>query len=370
MRLLCVEHKTVWGGGQVALVNLLREWQIRRAPIEPSVVCPPGAELAPRVRALHVPCETFEPGAIEKNRGLFWNLGQRALPTARFLRLMRRTRPDVTLANGAFSFLASVAAVKLARVPILWFEHNTTLPDGAVLRRMIAQANHIVAVSEAIRDQFLQLAPDAQGKITLIHNGVDVERFFVSPEARKRKRRELGIEENELVAGTVSRLSPEKGIVYFIDAAHEILRQQPGARFLIVGDGPERVELERRAGSDAIRFVGAQENVTEWLNALDVFVMPSLAEAFGLAVVEAMACGLPVVASDAGGLRDIVRERESGLRVPLGDAGAIARAVLELGQDAGKRRAFGQAGRSRVEEQFTLNRQARAMQDVLESILK
>lgn len=370
MRLLTVEHKPVWGGGQVALVNLLREWQTLRAPIEPYVVCSPEAELEPRVRALNVPCETIDLGAIEKTRRVSWNLAQRALPTALLLRLMGRVRPEVVLANGAFSFLASAFAAKLAGVPALWVEHNATLPEGAVLRRMIAQANHIVVVSGAIEDQFLQLAPEARDKLSLIYNGVDVGQFFKDRDARGRKRRELGWDENVMVAGTVSRLSSEKGITYFVDAAHEILRKEPATRFLIVGDGPERGELERRAGSDAIHFVGAQKDVAGWLNAMDVFVMPSLAEGFGLAVVEAMACELPVVASDVGGLREIVVENESGRRVPPRDAGALAHAVLELGGDPGKCRAYGQAGRSRVESHFTLKRQAHAMRQVLELLAK
>ncbi len=370
MQLLIIDHKTVWGGGQVALVNVLRAWQATRAPIEPIVICPPRAELAPRVRALNLACETFDLGAVEKTRGVAWNVAQRVAPAMRLLATIQRTRPRVILANGAFSFLAGVFASKLARVPIVWWEHNTTLPGDALLKRMMAWANQIVVVSETIRAQFVALAPDAREKIAVIFNGVDTREFCAAQPRSRRSLMPFGWDENVRVVGTVSRLSSEKGIAYFIDAAREILREMPATRFLIVGDGPLRAELEQQSAvcdlSSVVRLVGAQENVIEWLNALDVFVMPSLEEAFGIAVVEAMACELPVVASDVGGLREIVLENETGLRVPPRDADKIAGAVLELLRDENKRRAFGTAGRARAEKFFTLERQAKELQKILE----
>lgn len=370
MRLLIVDHKTVWGGGQVALVNLLRSWQTTRPSLTPIVVCPPDAALAPRVRALGIDCETFDLGVIDKTKGAAWNFGQRARPTSRLLGLMRRTRTDVVLANGAFSFLACVFAAKLTQVPVVWLEHNTTLPSDATVRRMLGWAKRIVVVSGAIETQFVTLEPKARGKISVVYNGTDPKHFAKNRSARRAIRRQLGWDEPTPLVGTVSRLSPEKGVSYFVQAAHEILRTQPQTRFVIVGDGPLRPELERTAPRDQLRFVGAQDNVAEWLNALDVFVMPSLAEAFGIAVVEAMACELPVVASDVGGLREIVVERETGLRVPPQDPQALARAVSELMQDEKMRRTLGAAGRARVKRLFTLKRQADLMGKALEQVRK
>src|SRR5581483_2181257 len=159
VRVLFVEHKTVWGGGQVALVNLLREWQRTQAPLEPFIVCPPDAALVPRVRALGMECFTVELGAIEKTRGIAWNLAQRLAPTTKLLSNVRQTNAQVIVANGAFSFLASVLTAKYAHIPIVWIEHNTTLPNDQLVRRMLHGANQIVVVSETIREQFVNLAP-------------------------------------------------------------------------------------------------------------------------------------------------------------------------------------------------------------------
>lgn len=366
MRLLCVEHKTVWGGGQVALTNVLGEWRRTGAPIQPVVACPPGAELVSHTRALEIETVEFSLGAIEKNKNVLWNVAQRIVPSTRLLDTLRRSHTEIVLANGAFSFLASVFAAKLARVPIIWWEHNTTLPNDAMVRRMIGWANHIVVVSEAIRGQFLALAPDAHAKISVIYNGVDTERFRANRGSRIAYRKMLGVDETTRVVGTVSRLSPEKGIAYFVDAANQLAREFPNAKFLVVGDGPERATLEQRATSGAIRFLGMREDVSELLNAMDIFVLPSLAEAFGIAAIEAMACGLPVVATRVGGLREIVLDDETGLLVLPRHAGALAAAVARLIDDPIKCSAFGERGRARVLEHFTLSAQGGLWLSVLE----
>lgn len=368
MRLLCVEHKIVWGGGQVALTSLLREWQRTGVAIQPLVVCPHDAQLAPRTRASGIQTETYSLGAIEKTRGIAWNLAQRVRPTIQLVETMRRSRTELILANGAFSFLASVFAAKLARVPIVWWEHNTTLPGDGPVQRMLGWANRIVVVSEAIRQQFVKLAPDAAAKIVVVYNGVDTEKFSPNRMLRQSVLRGLGWDTNVQVVGTVSRLSSEKGIGYFVDAANELVPQNPNARFLIVGEGPERAELERRAKSNALRFVGMREDVPNWLNALDLFVLPSLAESFGLAVVEAMACGVPVVTLDVGGLREVVVQGETGLRLPPQEVDAIASAILELLRNADKRRVMGEKGRTRAIERFDLKRQAAEWERVIFSV--
>lgn len=368
MRLLGVEHKTVWGGGQVMLVNVLSEWQRAGVPVVPTLVCPPDAALVGRARALNVPCVTMPLGAIEKTRSVPWNLARRVGPTRQLLQTIRQTGAEIILANSAFSFLASVFAAKLARVPIVWWEHNTTLPGDGLLRRMLAWADRIVVVSQEIQKQFLGLEPSAASKLSVIHNGIDAQKFFPSDKERMQIRRELGWDESMHVVGTVGRLSPEKGMNYFVAAANEIAQTRPAVRFVIVGDGPERAALQAIANPDAIRFVGVREDVTAWLNAMDVFALTSVADAFPLVVIEAMACGLPVVASKVGGLPEIVLDGETGLLTPPRDVSALARAMAALMGDESRGRALGAAGRDRVEKHFMLAQTARKMRAALERV--
>ncbi len=367
MRLLVVDHKTVWGGGQVMLLNLLDEWQRSGERIEPILVCPPDAALLPKAQERGIECIPLALGGIEKTRGVAWNLLQRAEPTRQLLQIMRRTQTDVVLANSAYSFLAAVFAAKLARLPVVWWEHNTTLPNDGMTRRMIGWADRIAVVSEQIGKQFAALDTKAERKITVVHNGVDAQTFQPAQQRRDEMRRALGWDESVAVAGTVGRLAPEKGMDTFVRAANEIARVNQHARFLIVGDGPERAALEHMSNGNAVRFVGMQNDVAAWLNAMDVFVLSSPAEAFPLAVMEAMACGLPVVAFDVGGLPEIVQDGVTGLLVPPKDAGALTLAVTELLDDAARRRAMGQAGRERVRENFLLEQMARTMWEVCAS---
>ncbi len=358
MRVLIVEHKEIFGGGQIALLNLLRAWQAQRAEIEPLVVCSPRAALGAHVRALGVACTTMELGAIEKTRGAAWNAIQRVVPTMRLWNIVRAFQPDVILANCAYSFLASMFAATLSRTPIVWFEQTTTLPNGRMLAQMLYRADVIVTASRAIRDQFIALAPDTAQKISVLYNGVDTTRFM--------PRAPTQTSAHALTIGTVSRLSPEKGIEFFIAAANEFAPGHPETRFVIAGDGPERASLQARANA-AFSFLGAQENIPAVLETFDIFVMPSLAEGFGIAAVEAMACGLPVIASDVGGLREVVVPDETGLLVPPADAAALGNAFELLGRDENKRAVFGAQGRARVMEHFTAASQARRWQLVLEN---
>lgn len=372
MRILFVEHKEIFGGGQVVLVNLLREWQRQRAPLEPLVVCPPRAALAARVRAVGVRCETYELGAIEKTRGIAWNLAQRAAPTRRLLQTLRAFQPDAVCANGAYSFLACALAAKIARVPVVWFEHNTTLPNNRLVRGLIGEAQRVVAVSQAIRAQFLSLAPQAQNKIVTIHNGVDPEQFRADPRLACAVKQELGWDEHARVVGTVSRLSPEKNVALFVDAARAVRAILPDVKLLVVGDGPQRAALEARANTDALGkgsvvFVGQREDVARLLNGMDIFVLASDTEGFPIAAAEALACERAVIATQVGGLNELVIDGETGILVPVRDVNALARAELELLRDAAKRRTFGARGRARVIEHFTLAQQARAILDVFQA---
>jgi glycosyltransferase involved in cell wall biosynthesis len=373
LRVLIVEHKTVWGGGQVAIVNVLQEWQRTHSAIAPHIVCQTGAELASRVRALGFPCQEMDLGRVEKSRGIRWNLLWRGAPTLKLLETIRQTGCDVVYANGAFSYLAAVFAAALARRPALWVEHNSTLPGDSLLRRMVQRATRIVTVSGGIRSQFLRLVPEAASRIEVIHNGVDPNLYCARPEVRARLFREFGWGESTPVVGTVGRLSPEKGVNYFLNAAAQIACAIPASRFLIVGEGPQRGDLERLAEelelADRVRFLGLRRDVPALLQCMDVVAMASLNEGLPLAVLEAMASARPVVATDVGGVQEIVEDGVSGVLVRAREPGAMGRAVHELLEEPARRQNLGAAARARVLEHFTLARQASRTQTVLESMV-
>jgi glycosyltransferase involved in cell wall biosynthesis len=187
----------------------------------------------------------------------------------------------------------------------------------------------------------------------MIHNGVSV--VELERDAASGLSRETG---SGFVVGTAGRLETVKGLEDFLRAAARLDRDD--IRFMIVGDGPDRGRLERIAREsgveDRIEFCGYSPNLAGELATMDVFVMPSLTEGFGLVAAEAMALEKPVVASDVGGLAEVVEDGLTGILVPPGDPKALASAIGRLLDDSAARRSMGEAGRRRVLEHFAAKR--------------
>jgi len=213
-------------------------------------------------------------------------------------------------------------------------------------------------------------------KVALIANGIawtpwDPARLA---EAVARFRQTSGIRGDGPVVGTVTRLAPAKGLPTLLQAFHQLRRQVPSARLLIVGDGPLKTELVRSAYAlgeqEQIIFSGIAVETRVPLSMMDVFVLPSHHEAFGLAIVEAMAMGRPVVASRVGGIPTIVDDGVTGLLVPPNDPDALARALGQMLDDPERRRAMGSAGHARYEREFTMDRVAREVESVYEEVVQ
>ena len=202
--------------------------------------------------------------------------------------------------------------------------------------------------------------------MTVVPYGVDLQRFRPGEKPP-----------GEVVTiGAVSRLSPEKGIEHLVEA-FAFLRKRFGdrVRLRIAGDGPERGDveaaIERHDLVASVELAGwlDYDSVPEFLASLDIFALPSTYEGFGVAAVEASACGLPVVASNVHGIPDVVRDGVTGKLVPPADAPALADALVSLVEDAGARRSMGLAGRQYVADHYDWARNARQMELVYERVV-
>jgi len=215
-----------------------------------------------------------------------------------------------------------------------------------------------------------RLTPD---RFTLIPNGADTARFHPAS-GRDAARRSLGWPAGGLVVGIVAALRPEKNHTLFLRTAATLTRRGAGARFVIVGDGPERARLEREAGSlglgDHVAFLGAREDTPELYRAMDVAVLSShpVIETFPMALIEAQASGVPVVSTDVGSVRDVVAEGESGFIVPPGHEAALADAIARLLADAAMRERMGRAGRERAVRFFAREGMIRAYERLFEEV--
>ena len=257
----------------------------------------------------------------------------------------------------------SVLAARLAGISrTVASNRNVDFPRGplrAALDRVVFRsASAIVVNAGAVRTFTAARFGVADGRFTVIYNGVDLERFHPVE-------RPSGA---PLRIGTVGRLEPKKNPELFVDVALALARRFPGLEVVHLGDGPLRDALVRRAG-DAVRFLGASVDVESFLASLDVFVLTSDREGCPNVALEAMASGLPVVTTAVGGASEIVREGITGYLVPRADAAAMIERVGELLGDAEQRRLMGWAARREAECRFSVERMVEEMATLYRRLL-
>ena len=212
-----------------------------------------------------------------------------------------------------------------------------------------------VAVSPELRALASALGDCAPRKLAVIENGIDLVRFAGQPGDRQAARAALGIPESAWVIGSVGRLAPEKDYPLLVRACAPLLGA--GARLLIVGDGSEaaaiRKEAVGRGVEDAVLLPGARDDVPRLLAGLDVFVISSRMEGLPLCSLEAMAAGLPVVATSVGGLPGLIEDGVTGYLVPPNDEEALRRRLVALRDDRDTARAVGERGRAHVRRHYS-----------------
>jgi glycosyltransferase involved in cell wall biosynthesis len=205
-----------------------------------------------------------------------------------------------------------------------------------------------------------------------VPNGIRIPAPATSA-TRAEVRRELGLADDDVVAVMVARLAPLKGHDVLLRALARIAPDQPRLRVVLVGDGPLAGELtalaEELGITDRVVFTGLRRDVPRVLQGADMAVLPSLHEAVPISIIEEMAAGLPIVATDVGGLPDTVSDGEEGVIVPPSDVEALAAALARLGVDDELRRTMGKRGRQRAESEHSIENTTRAYERMIEAVL-
>ncbi len=251
------------------------------------------------------------------------------------------------------------------RLPLLLTKHiGTGKPKRDFLHHWLYQrVDFLIAISEVIRQNLIATHPLSSEKVGVIHHGIDLEQFSLDKISDRRVRQELGFSHEQVVVGMVGRLQISKGVLEFLEMARRVHDECPQTRFVVVGEAtrgePHDAEIiqakQRELQLDQIvTFLGFRKDIPEVLAAMDVFVFPSHAEAFGLALLEAMAARKAVVASNNDGVLDIVADGMNGLLVPPRAVAALTHACLRLVQDAALRQRMGKASREIVEQKFSV----------------
>lgn len=290
----------------------------------------------------------------------------------RIYRFLRTAKVDLLRAQTAKAGMIARLAARLARVPhVVYTAHAWSFHDllplwkqrlYAALERAASRFCDVILVdSEVVRRRGLAFNVAPPEKIRVIPMGIDVDRF--SPEKvallRDDMRQSLRIAADAPVIGAAARFVPDKGLECFVEAAASIVKEQPECVFVMVGDGPLRPLLERmiaeRNLQASFRLVGMQSEMVPYYAVMDVFMLPSLREGFGVAYAEAMSCGLPVIATNIAPMTDIILGGENGLFAEPNDAEGFARAALQLVGSPELRRRMGASARQRVVSAFSVS---------------
>ena len=280
--------------------------------------------------------------------------------------VLRRERPDILHTHNPKPGVYGRIVGRLAGVPIVV---NTVhglyaTPESSFLKRVIVYTLEWVASrfsdAELIQspedfELLLQRQIMPRSKLQLLGNGVDLERFRPSPELKAQVRGELGLTDGQIAVGLVARLVEEKGVPELIAAAERL-----DDRYVVLIVGPKdhekadavSEELLSRAEANGVRFLGMRKDVDRIYQGLDIFVLPSHREGFPRAAMEAAASGLPVIATDIRGCRQVVENGVNGLLVPVRDVDALTKAIAQVGDDAELRSVMSQASVQRARAQF------------------
>ena len=292
------------------------------------------------------------------------------------VRTIRSVGPDVVHSRN-WAGCEGVLAGKWARVGAVvhsehGFEQGSVDKDRwrrrAVRRVVYELADKVLAVSHQLKRVHAERTGFPEKRISVIHNGVDDQRFQPRPDMRVVARRELGIAEEEFCIGCVGSLAPVKAHMTLLRAVDAASNRTNRWRVVFIGEGPERANLEAfldgRSWKPQVSFLGLSSGVADLLNALDVYVLPSVFEGISNSLLEAMATGLPVLASDVGGNPEVVVNGESGILFAAGDDRTLAQSLDLLSSDGGIRSRLASRGRSRVQQHFSLKSMVQAYEQM------
>jgi L-malate glycosyltransferase len=277
----------------------------------------------------------------------------------RLARVLKQLKPDIVHAHDPHGVAMASIALSMSTLPtaprlVASRRVDFHMRQSALSRWKYRQVDCFICASDAIRQIVVGDGIPRERTVT-VHEGIDLGRVAAAPPAELHK--ELWLPHEAPLVGNVAALVPHKGQRHLVDAAALVLRKHPDARFIIAGDGDLRATLEHqirhRHLEKHVILAGFRTDILSLHKAFDIFVMSSVTEGLGTSILDAMACGKPVVGTSAGGIPEVVTDGDTGLLVPPRDAAAMAAAITRLLSDRSLRERMGLAGLARVRERFS-----------------
>jgi L-malate glycosyltransferase len=355
------------GGTERQFVNIVQRLDPQRFDLHIGCFRKWGAFL-PAIEACGLPVTAFNVKGMISSKTVATQL--------QFARYLREHRIQVLHTYGWYANVFGIPAAKLAGVPVTIasirdtgaHQTNSQLKVQKAVTRL---ASCVLANSDAVRDWLLSQGYRRE-KLRVIRNGI-VPESHRTPSLRT-IREELGIPQDAPLVGTVCRLSPVKALSDFVNAAAITLRQHPEARFLIIGDGEERIALTKQVQQagilDRVIFTGFRTDTAQILPQLTVSVLSSLTEGLSNTLLESMSAGLPVVATRVGGNPEIIADGVTGILVPARNPEALSEAIGRLLSDSNLARQMGAAGRERIRQQFSVDNAVHQTEELYQDLLR
>ncbi|MBN2030688.1 glycosyltransferase [bacterium] len=287
---------------------------------------------------------------------------------------IRSQQIDLIMTTLFYADVVGLIAGRLAGVKASFSWETISSPEWLYQRRLwayryaIQYCTKVIAVSQATAQFLIDKRGVNPGKIIIIPYGVDLNLF--SDQKDNQIRQELGIGEQKYIIGMIGRLHPQKGHIYLIEAAQKVVQKKKEAFFVIVGDGKLRDFLENEVKnknlSEHFLFTGFRNDIPQLLKCFNIFILPSLYEGLPNVILEAMATGIPVIATNVDGSREAVINQKTGILLPAKNSSELARSIQRLIENPDIAKKMGENGRKRVEEHFSLEKQVRTFESLFE----
>lgn len=350
-------------GGQISLFNIVK--RIDREKYRPFLLCPGTGNLSHNFKEIECPSLYHHFPQLK-----VLNIVKIVICFLSTINILKKQ--DINLVHSDHptdTFYLSICS-KVLRIPIIW---HTRVSSGSRLDQFnFRLATAIISVSDSVANRF---SPRNRRppKHRIIYNGVDCSLF--KPDPNEADRKKFGFGKDKRIITTVCQLIREKGIFELIEAARITCAKSKTCRFIIVGEGTDKITeeiittIKQKRLDGYVHLVGFKKDIPSILNDSDIFVLASHIEGFPRSVIEAMACGKPVIGTDVEGVREAVEDNVTGLLVPPKDPIRLSEAIQKILWDEGKIKAMGQAGRERAENLFSILQNVHQIENVYQELL-
>lgn len=290
---------------------------------------------------------------------------------------LRRRHIDILHTHSWGTLVEGVVAAKLARTPLIIHGEHGTIEERPrnirIQRALWTRTHQITAVSVPLADRLAQAIGFSRKQIQVIPNGVDTDRFHPQKDSQTEYRRLFGLPPTGLLIGMVARLVPIKNHLGMLYALARLKAIGVQVNLALAGDGPLQDELQQAACdlkiSERVHLLGEVGPVEKFLNALNLFVLNSHAEGMSNTILEAMACGLPVVATAVGANPSLVANEQTGYLIPADNVDALSNAIAGFAKDDALEKAMGSAGRTRIEQHFGMDKMVQDYSSLYEKLI-